>query len=190
LQTVTLRLLFLRSPSGRTCALIGSVLSDTTRRVRDRHHAVEFHLMLAGHVTHALIACRDSASHFPSVSQLSMSSSLDQRTAITPKDSSFQARRQEMRCECFCKKWTFSPQNETKLYQTLPCNYDSNQLFTINDLHSLIWGGAYAPNAPSPPPAYGLGFLLYIHLYSPVGRNISLHNIKNNKPEKNTQNLN
>ena len=31
----------------------------------------------------------------------------------------------------------------------------------------------------------------YIHLYSPVDRNISLHNIKkNNKPEKNTQNLN
>jgi len=70
----------------------------------------------------------------------------------------------------FVKKWNFSPQNETKLYQTLPCNYDSNQLFKINDLHSLIGGGAYAPNAP-PPPAYGLGFLLHaqsVHPYSIV----------------------
>jgi len=28
--------------------------------------------------------------------------------------------------------------------------------------------------------------VIYIHLYSPVGRSISLHDIKNNKPEKNT----
>ena len=69
----------------------------------------------------------------------------------------------------FVKKWTFSPQNETKLYQTLPCNYDSNQLFTINDLHSLIWGVRTHPTHP--PPAYGLGFLLHaqsVHPYSIV----------------------
>ena len=39
----------------------------------------------------------------------------------------------------FVKKWTFPPQNETKLNQTLLCSLrlkSINQLFTVNDLHS------------------------------------------------------
>ena len=51
-----------------------------------------------------------------------------------------QARRQEMKWGCFfVKKWTFPhPHNETKLIELcfVALIYDSNQLFTINDLHS------------------------------------------------------